>query len=320
MKRLLAPALVATAALLGAAQALAAFPERDITLIVPWAPGGGTDVLARTLVKNAKQHIGANINVVNRTGGTGAVGMQSVAQARPDGYTVGMLTFHLSTYRLLGVSQLSYRDFEPIALLNRTPAAFSVKADSPFKSLKDMVDYAKANPGVVTIANSGAGANTHLAGALLAKHLGLKLSFVPFDGGAPARTAMIGGHVSALVSGPDEILQYYKTGQARFLAMVGPERHPSFADVPTIAEAGYPFSEYILDWRGLGTPKGVPAEAMQALKAGFAKMAADPDFVKLLQETALALTYLDGEKFSAFLAQMETNIEPALAEVGLLKK
>ena len=110
----------------------ASFPDRDITLVVPWAAGGGTDTLARTLAKNAKKYFGVNINVVNRVGGTGVVGMNSVATSKPDGYTVGLVTFHLSAYRLMGLSELSYRDFDLIALLNRSPAGLSVKADSQF--------------------------------------------------------------------------------------------------------------------------------------------------------------------------------------------
>ena len=118
----------------------AGFPERDITLVVPWAAGGGTDALARTLTKNAKQYIGVNVAVVNRPGGNGVAGMQSVATAKPDGYTLGLVTFHLSSYRLTGLSQLSYRDFEPIMLLNRSPTGFLVKADSPYKSMKELVE------------------------------------------------------------------------------------------------------------------------------------------------------------------------------------
>ena len=304
----------------GSIPAIAQTFQRDITLVVPWAAGGGTDTLARTLVKNAKQHIGVGINVVNRTGGTGAVGMQSVSAARPDGYTLGLVTFHLSAYRLMGLSELSYRDFQPIALLNRTPAAFSVKADSPFKTLKDLVDYAKANPGVVTVANSGAGANTHLSAAILAKNNGIKVSFVPFDGAAPARTAMVGGHVSSLVSGPDEVLQYVKTGQVRILAMVGEARHPSFPDVPTVAEAGFPLKEIIYDWRGVAGPKNLPADIAKALNDGFSKMANDPEFIALLEQVALPRVYMNGADFGTFLAGMETSLEPALAEVGLLKK
>jgi len=141
--------------LLVPASAKADFPERDITLVVPWSAGGGTDTLARTLVKNAKKYFGVNVTVINRVGGTGVVGMNSVAKAKPDGYTVGVITFNLSTYRLLGQSNLSYRDFDLIALLNRSQASLSVQSKSKFKTLKELVDYAKKNPGVVTVGHSG---------------------------------------------------------------------------------------------------------------------------------------------------------------------
>lgn len=296
------------------------FPERDITMIVPWAAGGGTDAVARTLVKNAKQHIGVGINVVNRTGGSGVVGMQAAASAKPDGYTLGLITFHLSSYRHLGVSQLSYRDFEPIALVNRSPAAFVVKADSKFETLKDMVDYAKANPGVVTVANSGAGGPPHLAATMLAKHVGMKLTLVPFDGAAPARTALVGGHVTVLATGADEVLQFHKTKQVKFLSMINDQRHSAFPDVPTIAESGFPLDGLIMDWRGVAAPKGTPADVMAALRDGFRKMTQDPDVVKLMDELALPRASLEGAAFGAFLENIEKSLEPALAEVGLLKK
>jgi tripartite-type tricarboxylate transporter receptor subunit TctC len=298
----------------------AGFPERDITLIVPWAAGGGTDALGRTLTKNAKQYIGASVTVVNRPGGTGVAGMKAVATAKPDGYTLGLITFHLSSYRLSGLSELSYRDFEPVMLLNRSPTGFLVKADSPFKTMKDLVDYSKANPQVVTVATSGAGAVPHLSTALLAKQLGLKVTFVPFDGGAPARTAVLGGHVTMLVVNSEEALQFYKSKQLRFLALNSDERHSSFPDVPTIAEAGYPLQTLLLDWRGIAAPKGTPKEILDVLTVGFRKMAQDPEYIRLMDEMALPRANAEREKFGEFLDGIEKALEPALAEVGLLKK
>lgn len=321
-RNFVATSLAGTAALgLGTAPSRAAgFPERDITMIVPWAAGGGTDALARTLAKNAKQYIGVNVAVVNRTGGTGVTGMQAASNAKPDGYTVGLVTFHLSGYRLTGVSELSYRDFEPIMLLNRSPTGFLVKADSPYKDMKQLVEYAKANPGVVTIATSGAGAVPHLSAALLAKQLGIKFTFVPFDGGAPARTAVLGGHVTLLAVNSEEALQFYKTKQLRFLALNSAERHGSFPDVPTIAEAGFPLQTLLLDWRGLAAPKGTPADIVAKLTEGFRKMADDADYKKLLDEMALPRANAEGEAFKKFLADTEAALEPGLAEAGLLKK
>jgi len=311
---------VLTLALALPSLAPAAFPERDITLVVPWAAGGGTDTLGRTLVKNAKKYFGVNMNVVNRVGGTGVVGMNSVATSRPDGYTVGVITFHLSAYRLMGLSELSYRDFDLIALLNRSPAGISVRDDSPFKTLKDMIEYSKANPGVVTVGHAGPGQAWHLAVAALAHKHGLKFTYVPFDGAAPTRTALVGGHISVATTGMDEVLQFYKTRQVRILAANNVTRHPAFPDVPTVAEAGYPIESPVLDWRGLGVPKGTPPEILKVLRDGFRKAAEDPEYIKLMDDLALPRAYLEYDKFEEFLANMEKTLEPTLDMVGLLKK
>jgi len=311
---------VLTLALALPSLAPAAFPERDITLVVPWAAGGGTDTLARTLVKNGKKHFGVNINVVNRVGGTGVVGMDSVAKGRPDGYTVGLITFNLSTYRLLGQSELSYRDFDLIALLNRSIAGLSVKADSQFKSLKDLVEYAKANPGVVTVGHSGPAGAWHLAGVGIANKYGLKFTFVPFDGAAPTRTALVGGHISVCSSGMDEVLQFYQAKQVRILAANSPTRHPAFPDVPTMAEAGYPIENPVFDWRGLGVAKGTPPEILKVLRDGFRKAAEDSDYIALMDKLALPRAYLEHDQFEEFLIGMEKSLEPILDLLGLLKK
>ncbi len=322
LRRLMsACAIMLAVALLGpGVPAQAGFPERDITLIVPWAAGGGTDTLARTLIKNAKKHFGVNVNAVNRVGGTGVIGMDSVAKAKPDGYTVGVITFNLSTYRLLGQSDLSFRDFDLIALLNRSIAGLSVKADSQFKTLKDLADYAKANPGVVTVGHSGPAGAWHLAAVGIAHKNGLKFTFVPFDGAAPTRTALVGGHITVCSSGMDEVLQFYQTKQIRILAANSPTRHPAFPDVPTMAEAGYPIENPIFDWRGLGAPKGTPPEVLKVLRDGFRKAAEDPDYIALMDKLALPRTYLEHDKFEEFLSGMEKALEPTLDLVGLLKK
>ena len=312
--------LVALALLLPVPVPAAGFPERDITLVVPWAAGGGTDTLARTLVKNGKKYFGVNINVVNRVGGTGAVGMNSVATGKTDGYTVCMITFNLSTYKMIGLLDLSYKDFDLIALLNRSPAGFSVKADSQFKTLKELMDYAKANPGVVTVGHAGPGQPWHLSAALLASTHGVKFTFVPFDGAAPTRVALVGGHITMASSGMDEMLQFYKTKQLRFLAAVMSTRNPFFPDVPTVAEAGYPIENPIFDWRGLAVAKGTPPEILTVLRDGFRKASQDPEYLKLMDELTLPQAYMEYDKFGEFLAGLEKSIGPVLDTVGLLKK
>ena len=298
----------------------ASFPERDITLICPWSAGGGTDTLARTLVKNGKKYFGVNVNVVNKVGGTGAIGMNSVATAKPDGYTIGVITFNLSTYRMLGLAELSYRDFDLIALLNRSIASLSVKADARFKTMKDLVEYTKATPGVVTVGHSGPGSPWHLAAEDLASKLDLKFRMVPFDGAAPTRTALVGGHITVASTGIDEVLQFYQTKEIRMLGAMSAARHPSFPDVPTIAEAGYPIKDPVVDWRGIAAPKGTPPEIMKVLFKGFRKATEDPEYIALMDKLALPRAYLEGDKFREFLADTEKTLEPVIERVGLLKK
>jgi len=310
---------VALCLTIGLSNAAAAdFPAKDITLVCPWSAGGGTDTLSRALVKNAKKYMGVNVNVVNKTGGMGAVGMGDVANAKPDGYTVCMLTTQLSTYRLMGLAKLSYRDFDLLMLLNRSMGVIAVKADSPWKTMKELMDYAKANPGKLTVGHTGAGGAWHLAMASLATSNNVEFTYVPFDGAAPSRTALLGGHVDVVPAGVDELLQLYQSKQIRVLAIAADERHPAMPDVPTYAEAGFP-SDPISDWRGLGAPKGLPPEVRAKLEDGFKKCFDDPEFKKLAKELAIHLVYKDAKEFEKFLAGMEKTLEPALDSVGLLK-
>lgn len=320
-KNLVLVATIATLAIVltaGSAPA-ASFPEKDITMICPWSAGGGTDTISRALVKNAKKYFGVNVNVVNKTGGMGAIGMGAVSTARPDGYTVGMITFQLSTYKSMGLAKLSYRDYSLIQLVNQSPAAISVAADSKWKTLKQLMDYAKENPGIVTVGHSGAGGGWHLAIASIAVKNDIKFNYVPFDGAAPTRTALIGNHIDCATTGIDEMLQLYQAGKVRILAVNNTKRHALFPEVPTMEEAGFPNPNPILDWRGLAAPKGVPADRMEVLIKGFKGCFDDPEFRALADKLGLPLTYEDPKGFEEFLKGMEETLVPALKSVDLYK-
>ena len=318
-KILLTTATVAMAMGLTISASQAGFPEKDITLIVPWSPGGGTDTFSRILVKNAKKYFGVNVNVQNKTGGMGTIGMGAVVKARPDGYTVGTITFNLSGYKNQGLAPLSYRNFELIGLINRSAGSISVNANSQFKTLDDLIKYAKANPGIVTAGHSGAGGAWHLGLASLGVNAEAKFNFVPFDGAAPTRVALLGGHVAVATTGIDEMIEFYKDKQVRILAINNLERHDLFPDVPTVAEAGYPIKQPIMDWRGLGAPKGVPADRMKVLVDGFRKCFNDPEFQKAAIAKGFLLTWKEPGDFKTFLAGMEDTLGEALKAVGLYK-
>lgn len=297
----------------------AKFPEKDLTLIVPWAAGGGTDTIARALVKNAPKYLGVNVNVVNKTGGQGVVGMADVSTSRADGHTVGLITFGLSTYKLLGLSTMTYRDFQLLQLLNQSAAVIYVKADSKWKNLKELVDYSRAKPGQVSLGHTGVGGDKHLAVASFATEIGIEFNYVPFDGAAPARSAVLGGHVDVGVAGIAEIKQLYEAGEVKVLCVLNNEKEANFSNIPTVVEAGYKIAAPVLDWRGLAVPKGVPAERVTILKEGFKKMFDDPEFRTFCEGVGLNLVYKDPSGFDSFLSNMEKVLEPTIKAVGLLK-
>lgn len=311
--------LVAAALMSFSASSFAAFPEKDLTLIVPWSAGGGTDTIARALVKNAKEHIGVNVNIVNKTGGQGIIGMGATKMARPDGYTVGLITFGLSTYKLMGLSQLTYRDFDLLQLLNQSSAGLSVSANSQWDSLDEVMQHAKENPRDISLGHTGAGVAWHLSAAALGVMHDTEFNFIPFDGGAPTRSALLGGHIDLAATGIDEVKQLHEAGEVKVLAVNALQRHPAFPNVPTLAEAGYKIDAPVLDWRGLALPKNVPDERKAFLKAGFKKMFDDPEFQKYCEEVGLILVYQDSEGFEAFLSNMEEVLTPTLDAVGLLR-
>lgn len=293
------------------------YPEKDITLIVPWSAGGGTDTIARALVKNSKAHFGVNVNVVNKTGAQGLVGMGATSTAAPDGYTIGLITFGLSTYNLMGLADLTYRDFELIQLLNQSASVLYVKADSQWQTLKQLSEYAKANPYAVALGHTGAGGDKHLSAASFATAYGIDFDYVPYDGSAPLRDALSDGYVDVAVAGVSEILELNKTGQIKILAINNTERHASLPNVPTVAEAGYKVSAPVLDWRGIALPKGVPEQKAAVIEAGFKELFDDPEFVEFCDSVGLTLVYEDSDGFEDFLSNMEKVLEPTLEAVSL---
>ena len=184
------------------------FPSKPITVIVPWEAGGGTDSLARAFVNEAAKVFPVPFTVVNRAGGSGAIGHSSGMTARPDGYTVTMITFELCSYKPLKRAEISYTGFKPVIQINEDPAAITVRADSPWTTLSEFLDYARAHPKEVTVGNSGPGAVWHLGALRLEKLAGVEFTHIPHDGAKPAVTQLLGGHIAAVAVSPAEVLQY----------------------------------------------------------------------------------------------------------------
>ena len=313
--------LIGSIALVGsmaAWPALAAFPERPVTVICPWSAGGGTDTLLRALSKEAEKHLGQTINVVNQTGGGGAIGHNAIRAARPDGYTVGMITFELNSLPPQGLVPFTWKNFDPLMRINSDPAALTVRADAPYSTVRGFMDYAKSNPGEVTIGNSGPGSVWHIAAGLAADKTGVKVKHVPFDGAQPAVTALVGGHIKAVAVSVAEVRGQVQAGNLKILGVMSADRDGLFPDVPTFKEQGVDVQFYT--WRGLGLPKGVPAEAKAKIVDAYKKAFDSKEFKDFAAKASLNLSYQGEADFTKFLDQNYNDVEAVMKGLGLAKK
>ena len=294
----------------------AKFPSKSITIVVPWAAGGGTDGLARELAKQATDIFGVQVSVLNQVGGTGTMGhLYGANTARPDGYTVTMITYELVTYTPLKRVNISVDDFKPIMQLNYDPAAITVHSDSPFQTLNDFIEHAKANPGKITIGNSGPGAVWHLGAVKLEKAAGVEFTHIPYDGAKPAVTQLLGKHLDAVAVSPAEVLQYVKEGSLRCLAIMSEERDELLSAIPTFKEEGYDLVHGT--WRGLAVPKDTPDDVVQALSDGFKKAFDSQAFKDQAKKTLLGLKYRNADDFRAYLDEEAKTDADLIQELEL---
>jgi tripartite-type tricarboxylate transporter receptor subunit TctC len=294
------------------AAALAAYPEKPVTVICPWTAGGGTDVLLRALSKEAEKHLGQTINVVNQTGGGGAIGHNAIRAARPDGYTVGMITFELNSLPPQGLVPFTWKDFDPLMLINSDPAALTVRTDAPYSTVRGFMDHAKANPGEITIGNSAPGSVWHIAAGLAAEKTGVQVKHVPFNGAQPAVTALVGGHIKAVAVSVAEV-----RGQAQ-AGVMSSQRDKIFPDVPTFKEQGVDVEFYT--WRGLALPKGVPANVKAKITDAYKKALDSKEFQEFAAKASLNLEYKNAADFTKFLDQNYQDVEAVMKKLGLTKK
>ena len=292
------------------------FPEKSIEIIVPAAAGGGTDATARALANEAEDVFGQSIGVVNKTGGSGSVGMSEGANAKPDGYTVSMVFVELTMFKHLGLSPLTYDQFKPIGLINFDPAALTVAADAPYNTLEEFVVYAKEHPGEVNVGNSGTGSIWHIAAASLEKAAGIELNHVPHEGAAPAVTALVGGHIDAVTVSPAEVKTQLEAGNVKTLAGMSDARSNIIPDVPTFEEAGMEINP-IGTWRGLTVPKDTPDEVVATLEEGFMEAAKDEDFVEFMETNGLGIELKNSEEFEEYMKQNEEDFGEIIGELGL---
>ena len=302
MKSRIAVALFLTLTLVMAMPGQAAeFPTKEVQIIVPYAAGGATDLVFRALAASTSKYLGKAVVVVNKPGGGGAVGVTEAMQARPDGYTLLTAITPLTILPHQVRTAFTYRSFEPVISVVQDPAMFQVRADSPWKTLREFLDYARKNPGMITVGNSGAGGGVHLIALAFEKAAGVKLNHIPFAGGGPSVTALLGGHIHAVSVSPPEGIAHVKAGKLRIIALFSETRMGAFPDVPTVREQGVPFT--MGQWRGLAAPKGTPPDVVKKLHDAFKKGMEDPAFVKNATDMTVQLAYLGSAAFGDLMAQ-----------------
>lgn len=319
--RNLALAALAAAGLLAAGNVHAAFPERPITLIVPWAAGGGTDAVARQIANLMERDLKQPVNVVNRTGGSGVVGHQAIATAAPDGYTIGLITLEITLMHWAGLTDLTYEKFTPLGLVNQDFAAIHVKADAPYKNVKELFAHIKANPNKVVASGTGQGGSWHVALAGLMHTEGVSptsIRWVPSTGAATALTDLAAGGVDFVSCSMPEAEALIKAGRIRSLVFFSPKRAPNFPDVPTTEEAtGHKFFKGV--WRGFAAPKGLPPEIAAQYQAAVKKAWDSEEFKEFMTRRGFDTIYLDSAKFGEFMKSDDADNGQALKSLGLAK-
>jgi tripartite-type tricarboxylate transporter receptor subunit TctC len=310
-----------SAALLWSAAALAqAWPERPITMIIPFPPGGVADQTGRPTAAAMEKFLKQPVVISNRAGAGGAVGMAATANARPDGYTI--MTALSSISIIPEADKLferppAYRldQFVPIALITSDPTVLVVPADAPWKSVAELVADAKKRPNEIGFSSSGVYGTLHMAMAMFATAADIRLKHVPYGGGGPALTALLGGHVQTLASGPGPVLPHIQAGKLRALATWSGERLKSLPDVPTFIELGYKEVEFYI-WAGVFAPAATPAPVLQKLTEATRAATKDPEFLAALENLQTPLVYKEGAEFKAFVDVDAARMAKAVKAVG----
>lgn len=279
-------------------EAAADYPEREITLVVPFAAGGASDSTARIVAAELEKTLDVPVIIDNRTGGTGTVGLNYVRNAEPDGYTIGYVPAELAMYEPLGLSDIAPDSFDLIAQATLVPAAVTVPADAPYNTVAEFVEHAKNNEGQVKVGNSGAGSIWHVAATAFAHETGVTFNDIPFDGAAPAVTALMGGHIDAVMVSIGEVKSGIESGKLKALAVMSAERHPNFPDVPTLKEEGVDL-EYA-GWGGFVVPKGTPDEIKAVLMEAFEKAINSEAFEQFASGQGMVVAFRPSEEFGQF--------------------
>jgi tripartite-type tricarboxylate transporter receptor subunit TctC len=315
--------LFALAAFCGAAAGQEPYPSKPVTMVVPFPPGGVAEIVGRPLASLMERSLKQPVVLLNRPGAGGAVGMASVAKGPADGYTILMALSSISIFPVsdrVNGKPPSYelKDFAPIALVTADPTVLVVSGDGPYKTLKDFVDAAKASPGKINYSSSGVYGTLHVAMEIFANAAGIKLFHVPYQGGGPAVTALLGGQVQALASGPAAAIGQIKGGKMRALASWSTERLKLLPEVPTFKELGYDAEFYI--WSGVFVPAATPPAVVQRLRAAVRDAATSDEFKAAMEKVSTPVSYLDAPEFQKYWERDAARLKTAVEKIGRVEE
>jgi len=299
------------------------FPNRPINVVAPFPPGGQADLMARPTAAAMERILKSPVVVVNKTGAAGAVGMAFVANSKPDGYTLLMALSSISIIpeadKLFDRKPAYTMDqLVPIALVSADPTILVCRSDRPWKSVKELIEDAKKRPEGISYSSSGIYGTLHMAMEMLIHSAGIKLKHVPYGGAAPALTALLGGHVDCMASGPAVVLPHIKAGKLRALAGWGEKRIAVLPELPTLKELGYNAEFYI--WAGMFAPKGTPEPIMKKLRDTVRAAMQETDFKAAMDKMETPIAYLDAPEFQKFWDKDAKMLADAIKRVGKIEE
>ena len=317
LKTILFSALLATPLM-----AFAEYPEKPIQLIVPWAAGGGSDAAARGIAAALEVELGTTINVVNRTGGGGVVGHTVMAAAKPDGYTLGFITGELNMMHWQGLTKITREDFTPIALTNYDYPGVQISADAPYNNVSELFAAIKEQPkGTFKASGTGMGGIWHVAFAGLLMDQGIapdQVTWIPSQGAAPAMVELAAGGLEIVPSSVPEARAMIEAGKAKGLAVVSPERNPSFPNIPSIKEAlGTDYS--LGEWRGVAGPKGMDPAVIAKLEKALEAAYKSDLYQDFMTKQGFGMEWRNAEDFKAFLVENDAYMGNIIEGIGLKK-
>lgn len=299
----------------GASAQSSDYPNRPIELVVPYPAGGGTDVLARVFAEHARKNLGQTVNVTNKPGASGAIGMADVIQSRPDGHKLVMLVPEIIILPQLGIVKFATEDLVPIVRLSADPLFLLVKGDSPLKSVDEFVETARKSKEPIKFGNAGVGGVLHLAQLAIEQRMGAKFTHAPFTGSTPAIQALLGGHIDAITVTPAEVQSFVATGQLKALAVTSDQRLKGYEQIPTLKERNVDLAVYT--WRGVGAPKSIPPAVMSKLVDAALRTAEDPAFKAAMEQAKLGYSVANNETFRKEIAQETAQYKQLIDKFGL---